>query len=45
MYGKDIRWEQRFNNFEKAFLRLKEAVEKEELNELEKKNKLVLWTV
>jgi nucleotidyltransferase substrate binding protein (TIGR01987 family) len=36
MYDKDIRWKQRFENFEKAFLRLKEAVGKESLNELEK---------
>ena len=36
MYNKDIRWQQRFSNFEKAFLRLKEVVEKEDLNELEK---------
>lgn len=32
----DIRWKQRFQNFEKAFLRLKEAMEIEELNELER---------
>lgn len=32
----DIRWIQRFDNYEKAFLRLKEAVEKKDLNELEK---------
>lgn len=32
----DIRWKQRFQNFEKAFLRLKEAMEMEELNELER---------
>jgi len=36
MNNKDIRWKQRFQNFEKAFLQLKEAVEKENLNELEK---------
>ena len=36
MQDKDIRWKQRFLNFEKAFLQLKEAVEKENLNELEK---------
>jgi hypothetical protein len=29
----DVRWKQRFQNFEKAFLRLKEAMELEELNE------------
>ena len=32
----DIRWKQRFQNFEKAFLRLKEAIDMEELNELER---------
>lgn len=35
----DIRWKQRFNNFEKGFLLLKEAVnlyKKRELNDLEK---------
>ncbi|GHT53463.1 nucleotidyltransferase [Bacteroidia bacterium] len=32
----DIRWLQRFNNFEKAFVRLKEAVEAENLTELER---------
>ena len=37
METKDIRWKQRFQNFEKAFLRLKEAVEIEKLNELERK--------
>ena len=36
MYSKDIRWQQRFQNFEKAFLRLKEAIDKEDLSELEK---------
>ncbi len=36
MPNKDIRWQQRFTNFEKAFLKLKEAVEAEELNELER---------
>ena len=36
MENKDIRWKQRFQNFEKAFLRLKEALEKGELNELER---------
>jgi len=36
MQNNDIRWKQRFQNFEKAFLQLKEAVEKENLNELEK---------
>lgn len=32
----DVRWQQRFKNFEKAYLRLKEALEKENLNELER---------
>lgn len=32
----DIRWVQRFQNFEIAFSRLKEAVEQEDLNELER---------
>ena len=35
MNKKDIRWIQRFGNFEKAFMRLEEAIEKENLNELE----------
>ena len=35
--NKDIRWKQRFQNFEKAFLQLKESVEKvNELSDLEK---------
>lgn len=36
MTTKDIRWVQRFQNFEKAFLRLKEAIEAKSLNELER---------
>jgi nucleotidyltransferase substrate binding protein (TIGR01987 family) len=36
MSEQDIRWKQRAQNFEQAFLRLKEAMEMEELNELEK---------
>lgn len=36
MRNKDIRWLQRFQNFEMAFLKLKEAMEQEELNELER---------
>jgi nucleotidyltransferase substrate binding protein (TIGR01987 family) len=36
MTNNDIRWIQRFQIFKKAFLRLKEAVEKEKLNELER---------
>ena len=36
MENKDIRWKQRFQSFEKAFMQLKTAVEEEDLNELEK---------
>ncbi|CAN5262030.1 nucleotidyltransferase substrate binding protein [soil metagenome] len=36
MTGKDIRWKQRARNYEKAFIRLKEAMEMEDLNELER---------
>lgn len=36
MSHEDIRWLQRFENFEKAFLRLKEAIELEHLTELER---------
>ena len=36
MEDKDIRWRQRFQNFEKAFMQLKVAIEEEGLNELEK---------
>jgi nucleotidyltransferase substrate binding protein (TIGR01987 family) len=36
MDQKDIRWKQRFRNFEKAFSRLKEGVDVEEPNELER---------
>lgn len=32
----DIRWKQRAQNFEKVFLRLKEAMEMKKLNELER---------
>jgi nucleotidyltransferase substrate binding protein (TIGR01987 family) len=31
----DIRWKQRFQNFEQAFFRLQEAIKQDELNELE----------
>jgi nucleotidyltransferase substrate binding protein (TIGR01987 family) len=31
----DIRWKQRFQNFEKAFLQLQRFIEKEDLNEFE----------
>ncbi len=36
MEHRDIRWKQRFSNFEKAFRRLTEAVEAKDLNELER---------
>jgi nucleotidyltransferase substrate binding protein (TIGR01987 family) len=36
MSSQDIRWIQRFDNFEKAFLRLNEAMELNQLNELER---------
>ena len=36
MEQQDIRWQQRFQNFEKAFLSLKEAVDLPNLNELER---------
>lgn len=36
MDNQDIRWKQRFQNFESAYLRLKEAMELENLNELER---------
>jgi nucleotidyltransferase substrate binding protein (TIGR01987 family) len=36
MKTNDVRWKQRFQNFEKAYLRLKEAMELEELTELER---------
>src|SRR3989339_1697516 len=36
MTENDVRWKQRFQNFEKAYLSLKEAMEMEELNELER---------
>lgn len=31
----DVRWKQRFQNFQKAFFQLRKFVAKEELNELE----------
>jgi nucleotidyltransferase substrate binding protein (TIGR01987 family) len=31
-----VRWEQRYNSFDRAFLRLKEAIEVQEPNELER---------
>ncbi len=36
MENKEIRWIQRFQNYEMAFLKLKEAMEQENLNELER---------
>lgn len=36
MEKKDIRWKQRFQNYEKVFLKLKEAVSAPQLNELER---------
>lgn len=36
MSNQDIRWRQRFQNFEKAYFRLKEALDEKELNELER---------
>ena len=36
MNNKDIRWQQRFQNFENAFRHLKDAVDKTNLSELEK---------
>ncbi|AJF06590.1 HI0074 family nucleotidyltransferase substrate-binding subunit [Geoalkalibacter subterraneus] len=36
MDEKDIRWQQRFANYEKAYLRLEEAINQENLNELER---------
>ena len=36
MGDKDIRWQQRFSNYEKAYLRLEEAINQENLNELER---------
>lgn len=36
MESKDVRWKQRFQNFEKAFFKLKEAIELKSLNELER---------
>jgi len=36
MENMDIRWKQRFQNYEMAFFKLKEAMEQENLNELER---------
>ena len=35
MAERDIRWEQRFNNYKKAFSQLKKFIDKGELSELE----------
>ena len=36
MEAKDIRWKQRFRNFKQAFSQLQEAINKPDLNELER---------
>lgn len=36
MVDKDIRWKQRFQNFEKAFVLLEKALDKDSLNEIER---------
>jgi nucleotidyltransferase substrate binding protein (TIGR01987 family) len=36
MDGQDIRWKQRFSNFERAYIRLEEAMAMSSLNELER---------
>ena len=36
MENTDIRWKQRYSNFEKAFRKLQEAINSGELNELER---------
>ncbi|MCK9638338.1 MAG: nucleotidyltransferase substrate binding protein [Prolixibacteraceae bacterium] len=36
MGNNDLRWKQRFQNYEMAFFKLKEAMEQENLNELER---------
>jgi len=36
MENKDIRWQQRFLNYEKAFFKLNEAIDQNDLNELER---------
>ena len=36
MSSEHIRWKQRFDNFQRAFFRLQEAMEKTDLNELER---------
>ncbi|HEY89050.1 MAG TPA: nucleotidyltransferase [Thermoflexia bacterium] len=36
MSNPDIRWKQRFDNYEKAFQRLTEAIQQQNLNELER---------
>ena len=43
-HAKDIRWHQRFKNFHRAFLLLREALEKDpaQLSQLEKEGKEIL---
>ena len=41
--GKDIRWIQRFRNFNKAFLQLKRFIDKGDLNELEEQGLIKLF--
>ncbi len=43
MSNEDIRWKQRFQNFEKALLYLKEAVEKKNLSDLEKAGTIQIY--
>ena len=43
MNNKDIRWKQRFQNFEKALMHLKEAVEKKNLSDLEKAGTIQIY--
>jgi hypothetical protein len=42
MKENDIRWKQRFQNFEKAFMRLKDALEMGELNALGRNGLILL---
>jgi len=43
MSSQDMRWKQRFDNFDKAFLKLQEAIELGELNELERNGLVQLF--
>ncbi|MBA2498651.1 MAG: nucleotidyltransferase substrate binding protein [Chitinophagaceae bacterium] len=43
MNNQDVRWKQRFRNFEKAVLHLKEAVEKKNLSDLEKAGTIQIY--